>query len=356
MIQSKDAALVSLVSICLLAGCATPTPASGPVVWIDVPPDGLRVPANQPVRVEGHAAYRGGVARIEIWVGGELHLVQDDPPVSGGLAHFDQMWMPPGSGEYTVEVIAVSGDGLASAPDSVRLVVGEQVAEASPTPVATPVPTEEPPTATPVPTSTPVPTPTPPPPTATPPAVIEFWADSEQVAAGSCTTLHWRVEQVQGVFFDDYGVTGEETRQVCPCADETHTLRVILNDGSEEQRSITIHVTGSCAPADSVGPAAPAQLKPLDEEAFACIPDTILRWSAASDPSGVAEYRVEVQRHAGDNNWQPVTGSPWTGVSALELLVDVECGWYYRWRVQAVDGVGNVGSFSGWFRFDVLLM
>jgi hypothetical protein len=38
-----------------------------------------------------------------------------------------------------------------------------------------------------------------------------------------------------------------------------------------------------------------------------------------------------------------------------ELELDVECGWYYRWRVRAVDGEGNAGSFSDWFEFADLL-
>jgi hypothetical protein len=32
-----------------------------------------------------------------------------------------------------------------------------------------------------------------------------------------------------------------------------------------------------------------------------------------------------------------------------------ECGWIYRWRVRAVDDVGNVGGWSGWSQFTVTL-
>jgi hypothetical protein len=77
----------------------------------------------------------------------------------------------------------------------------------------------------------------------------------------------------------------------------------------------------------------------------------MLRWSPVTDPSGIGEYRVQVERHSGDSNWQTVAGSPWTGLAAPELELDVECGWYYRWRVRAVDGAGNAGPFSTWFRF-----
>jgi hypothetical protein len=82
----------------------------------------------------------------------------------------------------------------------------------------------------------------------------------------------------------------------------------------------------------------------------------MLRWGAVSDPSGIAEYRVQVERHAGDENWQPLADSPWRGLGVVELEIDVECGWFYRWRVRAVDGAGNAGPFSDWFEFTVSLM
>lgn len=98
------------------------------------------------------------------------------------------------------------------------------------------------------------------------------------------------------------------------------------------------------------------QLKPQEGTTLDCCAALMLRWSPVSDPSGIGEYRVQVERHSGDNNWQPLDDSPWTGLSAPELELEVECGWYYRWRVRAVDGVGNVGSFSGWSEFTVSLM
>jgi hypothetical protein len=33
----------------------------------------------------------------------------------------------------------------------------------------------------------------------------------------------------------------------------------------------------------------------------------------------------------------------------------VECGWYYRWRVRAVNGAGLAGEWSGWFLFTITL-
>jgi hypothetical protein len=72
------------------------------------------------------------------------------------------------------------------------------------------------------------------------------------------------------------------------------------------------------------------------------------------DPSGIAEYQVEVQRHAGDNNWQDAPGGQ-ISVGGKTTSISVECGWYYRWRVRAIDGNGNTSGWSGWSQFAITL-
>jgi hypothetical protein len=361
--------------IALLVACKGQQTSGGPYVWIDVPTDGLQVPPDQAIRIEGHAAYGGGIARVEIWVNGEPHLVQDDLSVRGSLAHFDQMWMPAGIGEYVVEVKAIGGDGAESIPDVVRVYVGEAVAEVGPT--ATPAPTSEEadPTATATPepevtevvtpTATfPPPTHTPTPPPTTPAAVIEFWADAGEIDGGKCTKLHWNTENVQAVFLDGDGVVGKGSKEVCPCEDKTYILSVTLLDGGTTERSATVRVKGSCVkpttkptvpPPDTNPPPAPQLVSPAHEESLTCVPKVTLDWKAVTDPSGIDEYRVEVQRSPVGVNWDSVDGSPWTGIGDTDLEIDVECGWYYRWRVRAVDGAGNVGPYSGWFVFIVPL-
>ena len=84
------------LATCLLAGCDGAAPPGGPFVWIDAPTDGLSAPADRPLPIEGHATYHGGVARVEIWVNGELHLIEEEPPARGTLVRFEQSWMPPG--------------------------------------------------------------------------------------------------------------------------------------------------------------------------------------------------------------------------------------------------------------------
>jgi hypothetical protein len=102
----------------------------------------------------------------------------------------------------------------------------------------------------------PTPTPTSAPPTSSAPPSIDFRADRTALNAGECTTLRWDVENVREVYLDGGGVTGHGTREVCPPADTTYTLRVVLTNGSSTEQTVTITVTGGSANP----PAAPSNL------------------------------------------------------------------------------------------------
>jgi len=108
-------------------------------------------------------------------------------------------------------------------------------------------------------------------------------------------------------------------------------------------------------PPDTTGPNAPNPISPTGGDMLGCSGSVTLNWSAASDPSGISGYTVELQRHSGDNNWSSASGSPFSGISETATDVSVECGWYYRWRVRARDGADNWGSFSSWAEFAVNL-
>jgi hypothetical protein len=107
-------------------------------------------------------------------------------------------------------------------------------------------------------------------------------------------------------------------------------------------------------PVDSSGPPAPSLRAPADGLSVGCKASQSLVWQPVNDPSGIARYQVQVQRHAGDKNWQSAPGGD-QNVNDKTTSVSVECGWYYRWRVRAVDGAGNVGEWSGWSSFAVPL-
>jgi len=93
----------------------------------------------------------------------------------------------------------------------------------------------------------------PPSPTETPPAEINFWADSESIAQGQCTTVHWDVEYVLAVEFDGEGLPGHDRRKVCPNVTTNYNLRIIKNDG-DEWRTVTVNVVIPALPPTPVPP------------------------------------------------------------------------------------------------------
>jgi len=157
--------------------------ASGTYVWIDVPVDGLSFPDVQPVNVEGHATGREGIARVELFVDGELWITIDDPPTVDTLANFQAEWLPPGPGSYIIHAVAYGSDGEPSEYDETRISFG----------INTPTPTS---TVKPVISITPTITDTPPPPPQ-PEASVSFWADPETIDAGNCTDIRWQAGKYQ---------------------------------------------------------------------------------------------------------------------------------------------------------------
>jgi hypothetical protein len=339
--------LILLASPGGLISCTLPVPGeevavaeAGPRVWIEVPVEGLRVPMGQPVRIEGHAAYRGGITHVEIWVDGELYLVVETPSTKGNLVRFEQSWTPPSAGEYVIQAVAVGMDGVISAPNSVRLVVE-----------AAPAGTPAPPTVLPTvpPTGLPTVPPTMPPTgTPLPSAEVSLWADRTSLTAGECTVLHWDVEHATAVFLDDAGVTGHGTRQVCPGSKTTYVLRV-ETPGDNTDRSVTIDVS---EPPDTKAPPVPVPDEPDGGEMVDCTSELWLDWKPVSDPNGVVYY-VKLQSQVKAGEWKSERG--WGPESGTKVEAEVQCGGIYRWAVRAEDGAGNISAWSSWARFSVPL-
>jgi hypothetical protein len=78
------------------------------------------------------------------------------------------------------------------------------------------------------------------------PPTIEFWADQTHIYRGQCTNLHWRTENVQAVYYEGNGVSGDDDRQECPESTTTYELYVIVYQAGEqridETRQVTIYV------------------------------------------------------------------------------------------------------------------
>lgn len=73
-------------------------------------------------------------------------------------------------------------------------------------------------------------------------AVIEFSVDDNDIDAGECTNLRWKTSNIDSVYLDGGGVTGEGKREICPGKTTTYTLRVKKRDGSEESRTVEVNV------------------------------------------------------------------------------------------------------------------
>jgi len=352
--------LFPIVVCLILIGCAGGTPSGGVYAWIDVPLDGLTVPLNQTLNIEGHADAPSGVSRIEIWINSEIVARIDSPQVKGNLAKFQTDWIPPEPGEYSIQAVAVASDGTISQPHFRRIYVSGSAPTVPPSPtglVGTPTVT-----GTTTPTLTPTGTPTE---TIPPDVVVEFWAEPPQIQAGTCSNLRWHVENALNVRLGGSDVPHDGSFKACLCEDESYTLTVTQMDGNDLQRQLTIGVTGSCVtptltpteteepPEDNTPPPAPSPYLPANGASVSCGSLVGVAWDAVSDPSGIDEYQVQVELIISGSKTKPHPDSPWTGLTATGLKVPVQCGAVYRWRVRAVDGAGNVGNWSSWYQFGV---
>jgi hypothetical protein len=318
----------------LITSCGGATP-SGTYVWIDVPMDGLSFPEVQPITIEGHATGDSGVSRIELFVDGEPWIAIEDPLVENNLARFEAEWLPPGTGTYSIHVVAYGSDDAVSAPDEIVISFGVE----TPTPVITVTPVIS---VTPIITDTPTPLPE-------PDANVSFLADPETIDAGKCTDLRWQAENVKSLVFGGVEQEMEGVFNTCLCKNETYTLTVTHLDDTVEKLKANINVVGTCT--DTKAPPAPNQTGPGSGSSLTCRSYQDVSWGAVTDASGISQYQVNAQRHSGDNNWTNVSGSTFTGISGTSYHMSVECGWYYRWQVRAVDGEGNVGPWSDWWTF-----
>jgi CSLREA domain-containing protein len=106
--------------------------------------------------------------------------------------------------------------------------------------------------------------------------------------------------------------------------------------------------------ADTTAPPVPSPISPTGGTTLACSSSALLTWSTVNDPSGISGYTVEVQRSADQVNWSGNPGSPAT-IADDKTTIQVDCGWYYRWRVRATDGAGNSSAWSNWATFAVTL-
>lgn len=118
---------------------------------------------------------------------------------------------------------------------------------------------------------------------------IAFRSDATTLNAGQCATVRWDVENVKAVYLQqgqdkESGVVGHGSQQVCPKATTTYQLRVVLRDGSQQRRTLTVTVRGAGATNQQQPPpkSTPEYTISADQMTLAPGDCTILRWATAN--------------------------------------------------------------------------
>jgi len=237
---SSTVVLAVAVVVMILLSCTCPSPIS-PLAPAPTQPIGGADPVMVTFTAD-HTTIAPGECATLRWdvqggYGGDLTVELNGQSVSRSLR---KTVCPQHTTTYVLSV--TSGGNQVQREIVIHVTSGGSPPTAKP-PTAPP-PTAKPPTAPPPtkpptarpPTATPTTTPAP------PGVTVNFWADSTNIMAGNCTTLHWDVEHATAVYLNGAGVAGHAAQQVCPPSTATYTLRVEYAGGVTEKQ-VTITVT-----------------------------------------------------------------------------------------------------------------
>jgi hypothetical protein len=363
---------------------------SGPHAWIDHPLEGALIPAGEPATIISHAYAKNGLGEVVLSINGEAY--RRDLPVNPGesFSQIQQEWIPETVGVFTLQITAYSLDGetIVSEPVSVRVESAKPQLPVATTPVGIPDL-----------------------------AIVSVDAVvvGEKGGASICNTrvvyTNLGDASVPFAFNIQYqfnGVTQSDRLDeggLAPGSDNEIIfdypyegmpyIGVLLDSGStivesDETnnafaeirlcgsgipsvtltRSPTIAVPIITTPApvvttevvvattqpppDTMPPKPPTPTVPANGLEIACKGQQTLAWLPSSDPSGIARYELRLERRPNlKSNWKQV--NVWNKIKDKQLTVTVECGYYYRWSIRAVDGAGNFSNWSAWSTFAILL-
>ncbi len=125
--------LISLMLLTLTAGCGpsqAQTGGSSLQAWIDAPLTESVLPL-EPYEIVAHASDPQEITQLEIQINGTELASLSNPDPGELLALFKQLWVPPGPGEYRIDVKAQNGAGEWSETASVVVRVEAQLQEAA---------------------------------------------------------------------------------------------------------------------------------------------------------------------------------------------------------------------------------
>ncbi len=107
----------------------------------------------------------------------------------------------------------------------------------------------------------------------------------------------------------------------------------------------------TATPEDSTVPPAPELLEPEDTLVLDCVDTVILSWAEVEDESGITGYDWILEESPDNSEDSYTSNSSGTTEETAVEIEEIRCDMWYRWRVRAVDGAGNVGPFAENFLF-----
>jgi len=206
----REAVFFLVISLLVYPSCAT-TAYQTHKTWIDQPFGSASFPAGQPFVLFGHTFAEDGVAEIVTYIAGEpYNRFLPDNPGSDFSAFSDEVLIAE-PGTYMLSVVSVDLQGnLAPAVfKEITITAGDQFIQLQDTAESwdSPMPTVEIQETE-----------------SYAPIEISFWADSEQLQQGGCTTLHWEIFHADTVTLQGNVVAMSDSMQICPSTTSNYTL------------------------------------------------------------------------------------------------------------------------------------
>ena len=303
---------VSLVSCLLLAGCGlditgTGLP-SGSRSFIDAPLSETEWVVGLPIAITTHANF--DVSRILVNVTKEPNdpafrqvLEIDIREVTPGIYQSDMYWTPDETGRYKLMAFSYTGsrfndwDSWTTHTIYINVTEMPEDGRGGEAPSPTPLPTA------PAAQSAQAPW-------------VDLWADQYSLAAGACTTLRWDAQHVEQLLLNGEAVAFSGSRQVCPGANTTYTLRGSSAAGQAET-SVAISVSVPAAPVEPPPPQPPEPPAPPPADISgptlgnlqlsaakvfdnpACGADSVTLSIKVQDPGGIARVELHYRARTG---------------------------------------------------------
>lgn len=328
--------IVFLLTALVLVGCAGTQTASGDgSAAILEPQNNAQFALGETIEIRTSVSNPAGTDRVALLANGEAVRVDDlDAPLVAG--RMVQGWLPPNPGTYELQVFFYSADGAQILSDKITISVGTEISSENIVDVdLTPVLEEEI-----VPSVT---------------AGFDLPIATANVDA-NCRAGTFQVFPILGTLLQ-----GQSAPIVGRLADNSFWMLDLGSNGghcwvwdelimvSGDISGVPI-VTPPATPTPTPEPLpAPDQNSPTTDVSCASLIDVNFSWdSVAGD---VDHFTYEVQTGSSDSG--PFNDYLQGDTNSTDVMLELLCGSssYYRWRVQAVDGNGEPGAWSGWIVF-----